>query len=299
MPARRVALLLQTLPRHDACLPAHTRRWHWSDPAPTHVRIPSPPRSRPPLKEPAATFSTGYAPSGNGSPGAQGRAPKRFGIRAPPGHRSPGFQMPRQRLGASKPNQVPPGRVPASSETRSFQTVCPCGREPRGLLDRGDLTRSLLPWLCRDVAYPCRLAPAADRTFASLRNRKTRGSPSLTLAELRYTAPTPIEKLPKGSRTLPGGRSALSLGVGRIHPYRISSLENKSLPGLRGLPPFLVPIHEFFRRLVRLPRSAPRQALSALVRCSAEESSHHPMEPGSNQSNRRTVSQSVAAAFRC
>src|SRR5205814_7469156 len=28
----------------------------------------------------------------------------------------------------------------SSSETRSFQTVCPCGREPRGLLDRGDLT---------------------------------------------------------------------------------------------------------------------------------------------------------------
>src|SRR2546429_6153102 len=82
MPARRVALLLQTLPRHDACLPAHTRRWHWSDPAPTHVRIPSPPRWRPPLSEPAATFSTAYAPSGNGSLDAQGRAAKRFGIRS-------------------------------------------------------------------------------------------------------------------------------------------------------------------------------------------------------------------------
>src|SRR5438128_8933423 len=72
-PARRVALLLQTLPRHDACLQAHTRRWHWSDPDPTHVRIPSPPRSRPRLSEPAATFSIGYAPSGNGSwaPGAE------------------------------------------------------------------------------------------------------------------------------------------------------------------------------------------------------------------------------------
>src|SRR6266581_49792 len=200
-PARRVAWLLQTLPRHDACPPAHTRRWHWLDPAPTHVRIPSPPRSRPPLSEPAATFSTGYAPSGNGSPDAPGRAPKRFGIRAPPGHKSPGFQMPRQQLGASKPNQEPPGPMSASSETRSFQKVCPCGREPRGLLDRGDLIRSLLPWLCCDAAGRCRPVPIADRTFASPRNRKTRGSPSLTLAELRYTAPTPREKLPRGSQT--------------------------------------------------------------------------------------------------
>src|SRR6266513_1688445 len=200
-PARRVALLLQTLPRHDACLPAHTRRWHWLDPAPTLVRIPSPPRSRPPLSEPAATFSTGYAPSGNGSPGAPGRAPKRFGIRAPRGHRSPGFQMPRQRLGASKPNQEPPGPVSASSETRSFQTVCPCGREPQGLLDRGDLTRSPLPWLCRDVACGCGSVLAADRTFASPRNRRMHGSPSLTLAELRCTTPTPREKLPRVSPT--------------------------------------------------------------------------------------------------
>src|SRR5437773_1103345 len=200
-PAQRVALLLQTLPRHDACLPTHTRRWHWSDQVPTLVRIPSPPRSRPPLSEPAATFSKGYAPSGNGSPDAPGRAPKRFGIRALPGHKSPGFQMPRQRLGASKPNQEPPGPMSASSETRSFQTVCPCGREPRGLLDRGDLTRSLLPWLCCDVACQCRPAPAGDRTFASPRNRKTHGSSSPTPAELRYTAPTPIGKLPRGSRT--------------------------------------------------------------------------------------------------
>src|SRR5437870_3308798 len=200
-PAPRVAWLLEHLPRHDACLPAHTRRWHWSDPAPTHVRIPSPPRSRPPLRGPAATFSTGYAPSGNGSPDAQGRAAKRFGTRAPPGHRSPGFQMPRQRLGASKPNQEPPGQVSASSETRSFQTVCLCGREPQGLLDRGDLTRSLLPWLCRDVACRCRSSPAADRTFVSPRNRKTHESPSLTRVALRYTAPTPIGKLPRGSRT--------------------------------------------------------------------------------------------------
>src|SRR5213083_236348 len=200
-PARRVALLLQTLPRHDACLQAHTRRWHWSDPDPTHVRIPSPPRSRPRLSEPAATFSIGYAPSGNGSLGARGRAPKRFGIHAPPGHRSPGSQMPRQQLGASKPNQEPPGPMSASSGTRSFQIVCPCGREPRGLLDRGDLIRSLFPRLYCDVACQCMPAPTVDRTFALPRNRKIRGSPSLTLAELRHTAPTPIAKLPRGSRT--------------------------------------------------------------------------------------------------
>src|SRR6266480_4096318 len=111
-PARRVALLLQTLPRHDACLPAHTRRWHWLDPAPTLVRIPSPPRSRPPLSEPAATFSTGYAPSGNGSPGAPGRAPKRFGIRAPRGHGSPSLTLAELRCTTPTPREKLPRGSP-------------------------------------------------------------------------------------------------------------------------------------------------------------------------------------------